>query len=63
MGGAVWSTLWYFHQKKIFAAEDPVLPLLINFIFWQQKIGRSSAAKDLEAEDLVLFLLMGINFW
>ena len=55
--------MWYFHQKKFLAAEDPVLPLLINFIFWQQKIGRSSAAKDLEAEYPVLFLSMGVHFW
>ena len=55
--------MWYFHQKIFLDAEDPVLLILINFLFWQQKIGRSSVAKDLDAEDSVLFLLMKFTFW
>ena len=55
--------MWYFRQKKILGAEDPVLPLLTNFIFLQQKIGRSSVANNLDADDSVLFYINKSFFW
>ena len=57
IGGAVWSTCGISTKIFFLDAEDPVLPLLINFIFLQQKIGRSSVAMVLDASDSVLFLL------
>ena len=48
---------WYFQKTFFLKAEDSVQPLLVNFLFQQQKIGRSSVAKNLDAEDPVLFCI------
>ena len=51
--------MWFVWKKCLVDAEDPLMSVTI----WQQKIGRSSSAKLLDAEDTVVFLLMTVTFW
>ena len=49
--------MWFVGKIFFGGAEDPVLILLMAVTFWEQKIGRSSAPKLLDAEDSVLFCI------